>query len=108
MSQERSWEQVKKFHAMCRDVARSIPVWCEMPMNDEDWKRAFLAGAFGQKIAPNPIGEGFIVMNNKRIRSSEKPDLSQIIEQIMAFGNERGVVWSDPSWLALIEERKVA
>lgn len=101
---EKTWEQVKRFHAMVRDIARDIPVWCEMRMDEKDWKRLLLAGAFGQKVVPNPIGEGFLIMNNKRIRSSEKPDLSQIIEQMMAFGNERGVRWTDPQWQALVRE----
>lgn len=100
----KSWEQVKRFHAMVSDISRDIPVWCEMPMDKEDWKRILLAGAFGQKVVPNPIGEGFLIVNNKRIRDSDKPDLSQIITQMMAFGNERGVRWTDPEWLAMMEE----
>lgn len=108
MSEENSWEQKKRFHAMVRDIARDIPVWCEMPTDEEDWKRLLLAGAFGQKVVPNPIGDGFIVMNTKRVRGMEKPNMTELITQIMAFGNERGVRWTDPEWLALVAEHKVA
>lgn len=102
----KSNEQSKKFHAMCRDFARQIPVWCEMQMSDEDWKRLFLAGACGQKIVPNPIGEGFIVMNTKRIRGIEKATLAEVITAMLAFGNERGVEWSDPEWQSYLAEMK--
>lgn len=103
-----SWEQKKRFHAMVRDIARSIPVWCEMQMDEEDWKRLLIAGAFGQKVVPNPIGDGFLVMNKSRVREMLKPNMTDLITQLLAFGNERGVEWTDPEWLALIAEQKVA
>ena len=99
-----TWEQKKKFHAMCRDFEKQIPVWCEMNMDAEDWKRLFLAGQFGQKVVPNPIGIGFLVMNNKRIRGSEKMDLCDVITAMLAFGNERGVQWTDPEWQAYLKD----
>jgi hypothetical protein len=103
-----SWEQKKRFHAMVRDIASHIPVWCEMRMDEEDWKRLLLAGAFGQKIVPNPIGDGFLVMNNKRVRDMPKPNMTDLITQILAFGNERGVEWTDPEWQSYLAQRDAA
>jgi hypothetical protein len=103
-----SWEQKKRFHAMVRDIARDIPVWCEMRMDEEDWKRLLLAGAYGQKVIPNPIGDGFLVMNKARVRDMEKPNMTDLITQMMVFGNERGVQWTDPEWLALLAEQRKA
>lgn len=100
----KSADQCKKFHAMVRDVARHIPVWCEMRMDEEDWKRLLLAGAFGQKVVPNPIGSGFLVMNNRRVRDMPMPSMAELITQVLAFGNERGVEWSDPEWQAYLRE----
>lgn len=103
-----TWEQKKRFHAMVRDIQRHIPVWCGLEMDEEDWKRALIAGAHGQHITPNPFGEGFIVVNKQRVRGMLKPSMSDLIEQMFAFGNERGVEWSDPYWQALIAERMAA
>lgn len=107
----KSIDQCRKFHAMVRDIARHIPVWCEMRMDEEDWKRLLLAGAFGQKVVPNPIGAGFLIMNNRRVRDMEMPNMADLITQVQAFGNERGVDWSDPEWQAQMrayEEEAVA
>lgn len=101
---ECSWEQKKRFHAMVRDITRHIPVWCEIPMDEEDWKRLVLAGAYGQKVVPSPFGNGFVIMNNKRVKGMEKPNMTDLITQMLAFGNERGVEWTDPEWQAYLKE----
>lgn len=108
MTEINSWEQKKRFHAMVRDIARHIPAWCDMPMDEEDWKRLLLAGAFGQHVVPNPLGDGFVVANKMRVRGMPKPNMTELIEQMLAFGNERGVEWKDPEWQAYLAEHKVA
>ena len=100
----KSIDQCRKWHAMVMDISRHIPVWCEMRMDEEDWKRLLLAGAFGQKVVPNPINAGFLVMNNRRVRDMEMPPMSELITQTLAFGNERGVQWTDPEWQAYLKE----
>jgi hypothetical protein len=103
-----SWEQKKRAHAMFRDIARCIPEYCGIPMDEEDWKRLLIGAAHGQHIVPNPLNPaaGFMVVNKKRVRDMPKPNMSELIEQMFAFGNERGVEWTDPEWLALIDERR--
>jgi hypothetical protein len=89
-----TWEQKKRFHAMVRDIAKQVP-WAGEMLDEEDWKRLVLAGAGGQKVVPNPFGHGFVVMNNLRVRNALKMDLSEIIEQLFAFGAEKGVKWTN-------------
>jgi len=101
-----SWEQKKRFHAMVRDIARDIPEYCGILMDEEDWKRLLIGAAHGQHVVPNPFNPaaGFMVVNKRRVRNMEKPDMTQLITQMLAFGNERGVQWTDPQWLAQLQE----
>ena len=106
MNEINSWEQKKRFHAMVRDIARDCPDYCGLPMDEEDWKRLLIGAAHGQHVVPNPFNPaaGFMVVNKRRVRNMEKPDMTQLITQMLAFGNERGVRWTDPQWLAQIKE----
>lgn len=110
MTELNTWEQKKRFHAMVRDIAREIPEYCGMPMDEEDWKRLLIGAAYGQHVVPNPLNPsaGFMVLNKQRVRGMKKPDMTELITQMFAFGNERGVQWTDPEGLALAAERMAA
>lgn len=90
----RTLEQNKKFHAVIADVARQVQ-WAGDWMDEEDWKRLFLAAAHGQKTVPNPFDPQapFIVVNNRRSRGLVVTEMSDVISAILAFGDERGVKW---------------
>lgn len=105
MSELNTWEQKKRFHAMVRDIAKQIPEYCGIAMDEEDWKRLLIGAAHGQHVVPNPFNPagGFMVVNKQRVRGMEKPDMTSLIDQLFAFGNERGVQWTDPEWRALME-----
>jgi hypothetical protein len=92
----RNLEQNKKFHAAIRDVAEQCE-WAGERMDAEDWKRLFLAAAHGQKCVPNPFDPhaAFVVINARRSRGLNVPDMADLITQIIVFGNERGVQWRD-------------
>lgn len=98
-----SWEQKKRFHAMVRDIAAQL-LWAGEKLDEEDWKRLILAGAYGQKVMPNPFGNGFVVMNNERVRGMKMPRMADLITMMLALGNERGVEWRDPEWQAYLKE----
>lgn len=104
---ENSWEQKKRFHAMVADITRCIPEWQGVPMDKEDWKRLLIGAAYGQHIVPNPFNPaaGFVVVNKQRVSGMKKPSMTDLITQMLAFGNERGVEWTDPAWLSLVEEK---
>lgn len=92
----RSGEQNRKFHAVIRDIAEQCE-WAGDKMDAEDWKRLFLGAAHGQKIVPNPFDPhaAFIVVNARRSRGLNVPDMADLITQMIVFGNERGVQWRD-------------
>lgn len=94
----RSLPQNARFHAMVRDISRQLE-WAGAKMDEEDWKRLFLAAKHGQKVVPNPLDPHgtFIVINNRRSSGLVRPEMADLIGEIEAFGSERGVVWSDPS-----------
>lgn len=92
----RTLEQNKKFHAMVRDIAAQVK-WADDYMDEEEWKRLFLAALWGQKVVPNPLNpqSAFIVINTRRSRGLVKPEMADLIAEIEVFGNERGVAWSE-------------
>ena len=100
MSELNSWEQKKRFHAMVRDISRQVE-WAGEMMDEHEWKLILIAGAYGQVVIPNPLGDGFIVRNKQRVRSMLKPNMTDLITQLFAFGNEKGVQWTDPEEIAM-------
>lgn len=92
----RTREQNKKFHAMVRDVAAQVK-WANDFMDEEDWKRLFLAAAHGQRVVPNPIDPQatFIVVNKRRSSGLVKREMADLISEIQVFGDEHGVRWAD-------------
>ncbi len=92
----RSIPQNRRFHAMVRDIAAQVK-WAGHYMDEEDWKRLFLAAAHGQRVVPNPLDPQatFIVVNQRRSRGLNVPEMADLITQIEVFGHEQGVVWAD-------------
>lgn len=90
----RSNAQNRKFHAMVRDIAEQVQ-WAGDFMDAEDWKRLFLAAKYEQKVVPNPIDpqKAFVVVNCRRSRGLNVPEMADLILEIEVFGNEHGVVW---------------
>jgi hypothetical protein len=83
---------------MVRDISKQVK-WAGEYLDEEDWKRLILAGAYGQKVVPNPIRDGFIVMNNRRSSGLPITDTSDLITQLLVFGFDHQVVWTDPQYL---------
>jgi hypothetical protein len=83
---------------MVRDISKQVK-WAGEFLDEEDWKRLILAGAYGQKVVPNPIRDGFIVMNNRRSSGLPITDTSDLITQLLVFGFDHQVVWTDPTYL---------
>jgi hypothetical protein len=61
-----------------------------------------LGAKYGQIVAPNPFGHGLLVMNKERssklLKSSkdeQKPNMTDLISELQAFGDGEGVQWSD-------------
>lgn len=90
----RNTDQNAKFHAMVRDIANQL-TWADQRWSEEDWKRLFLGAKFGQPIVPNPFGHGICVMNAKRSRDLTREQMAELIGEVEAFGNDKGVEWSE-------------
>mgnify|MGYP001256756441 CR=1 FL=1 len=103
MDEKLTAEQRAKFHAMCRDLANQME-WAGGKMDEKEWKLLLVAAHMGQKIVPNPFGGAFVVMNNARTRDMPRPTMSDLITQVYAFGDERGVRWSDPKEVSYMKE----
>ena len=88
---------------MVRDIAQQLE-WAGEKMDEEDWKRIILASAYGQEVIPSIFCDGFVVRNKRRIRDMPMPTMCDLITQLMAFGNERRVQWTDPEWQAYLSE----
>lgn len=93
--QTRTDEQSARFHVAVRAVAKAIPEWGGVALDEEDWKRLFVAVVYGQKVVPNPNGRGLIVLNQRTSRMT-RPEMSEVTEYVYAFGADHGVEFPEP------------
>lgn len=85
MQNSRMWAQLA-------DVSAQV-VWHGRKLSSEEWKCVFSASLKRQDVVPG-IDSGFVVMAQSTSRMT-KAELSSLMELIGAFGNERGVKWSN-------------
>jgi hypothetical protein len=91
---KRTGEQNDRMWAMLTDISHQKPLgrrhtpddWKAIAMNACGWECQFCEGLDGR---PFPMG----------FRSSQltKSQMSTLIDWLQAFGDEHGVVWSDPA-----------
>ena len=86
--------QNRIFHALIRDISEQV-VWANGHMTEEQWKLLTMGSAHGQEIVPNIFDPqaGFVVVNKRRSSGLVIPEMADVITQLIAFGNERGVKW---------------
>lgn len=103
-----SRKEMRKFHAMLRDISRQVPLFGEMASVPE-WKLFIFACLYDQEIVDNPFARElptcprFVVRNKKRTNDLTVSTGAQLITLLYAFGNTRGVEWSDPKVRAEME-----
>ena len=87
----RTSEQNDKMWAMLTDIARAKPLGRKL--EPEQWKSVFM-DAIGKKPnwIPNLEGDG-VLCTGYRSSHLSKRDMSDLIEQITAFGTEHQVQW---------------
>lgn len=89
--------QNDKVQPMCREVGRYLESQ-GAPKRDDDWWRHWLVAKYsGQEIVPDLDGSGSIVVMNKVSGTSgmNKPEKSDFIEWLYAYGVELGMEWED-------------
>lgn len=116
---QHSDEQRKRLNAACGDLERQIRLTedgryvhvSEAPfgqqLSKDDWRGMFMAVLHGMRSVPNPEGAGFIVLSRSSQRLSRKK-FQDAITLINAFGDTRGVAWTDPKWRSLMESLQAA
>lgn len=91
---KRTTEQNARFWAMLTDVADQIR-WHGLKLTPDDWKLVFLDALKGEnRIVPNLDGNGFVQLGRSSSDLS-KPEMSDLMEIIAAFGAQHGVVFHD-------------
>lgn len=103
-----SRKEMRKLHAMIRDIARQVE-WAGAKMEPDEWKLVIFAGAYGQDVIQNPMrgfpgAPDFVIRNKRRARSMTVSSAAEVITQLYAFGAEHGVEWEDPEWQAMREQ----
>ena len=107
-----SIKEQRKARAMVRDISKQVPFkvgdTTRMLSPDEWWVFIF-ACLYGQKTVENPFyGELpsaplMVVENKKRTKDLTVSTGAELITILYAFGNNHGVKWSDPKWIAEME-----
>lgn len=93
---------------MVGDISKQVPFFGRKASKDE-WWTFLLSGAFGYDMVENPLYQDipsapqFIVLNKKRTGDLTVSTGAEFITVLYAFGNRRGVKWSDPKWKAEME-----
>lgn len=91
----RTLDQNKRLHALLTDIARQ-KTYHGVRMGVDDWRRVF-AAALKQELRTVPSLDGTsIVILAPRTSKMTKAQLSDLMELVMAWGNENGVVWTEP------------
>jgi hypothetical protein len=88
----RSNEQNSKMWAMLSDIARAKPQGREL--TTDKWKALFM-DAIGIPADWEPGINGGVVNVGYRSSRLTREQMSDMIEQMYAYGAENGVVWSD-------------
>lgn len=95
---QRTSEQNRRMWAMLGDLSRQVhwPVDGQMQLLcPEDWKHVVSAGLKRHQRVAAGIDGGFVILGQHTSKFSTK-EMADLITLMLAFGAERGVVWSDP------------
>lgn len=101
--EKRSNAMNAKMWPMLEDIAKKV-IWFEQKHTKEDWKDILSAAWKGQKLVPG-INGGFVALG-VRTSNISKPDFSEFIESLYAFGSEHEVEWSEKALEVYAEYRE--
>ena len=96
-------DQQKRLNAMCGDLAEQV-VWfvrqtgVDYPtkLTRDDWRHMWAGIQLGAKTVPNPEYPGnYMTLSASSLRLSDE-DASVVMDMIAAFGDSKGVRWTDP------------
>jgi hypothetical protein len=87
--------QNDRMWAMLGDVSKQVE-WYGQYLKDEDWKDVFTASLRRLRVVPG-IDAGSFIPLGMRTSRMRKGEMSDLLTLIAAFGDERGVKWSEPA-----------
>lgn len=90
----RSTAQNSLLWSCLADVSRQVE-WHGQRLDDEAWKDMSTAALKRQRVVPG-IDGGFVVLGTRTSRMTVA-EMSELIDFLHAFGDERGVQWSRTS-----------
>lgn len=85
----------KKWHSMCGDLAKQVPVYNGAKLDLARWKAVCMGAALEQEWLPAWGGKG-VVPFRKSSENLTKRQYCDCIEVAYSIGAHFGVVWSDP------------
>lgn len=91
---KRTVDQNAKMWSMLTEVSKQVD-WYGEKLSPEDWKHVFTASLSKQRAVPG-IDGGFVILG-KATSKMTKPEMSDLIELIYAFGAEHEVYFNDES-----------
>jgi hypothetical protein len=89
---QRTSEQNRLMWAVLTDIAEQVD-WYGQRLENWEWKDVFTASLKRQKVVPGLDG-GFVVCGTSTSKMTI-PEMTDVIELAMAFGAEKGVVFSE-------------
>lgn len=98
----RTDEQSRLMWACLGDIAKQVRWMVDgesVYLDKEDWKYIVSAGLKRHQRLAKGIDGGFVLLGLST-RKLTKPEMSDLLEIIFAFGAEHGVVWSEPERVA--------
>ena len=94
----RTQEQNSLLWPRLRDISRQVE-WVvngqKCFLDEWDWKDIFTAALRKHHRLTIGIDGGFVILGMHTSKMS-KSEMSDLLDIIVAFGNERGVTWSEP------------
>lgn len=108
-------EQQKRLNAMCGDLERQIALTPEgryvnrsvfpwttgaSRVDKDSWRWIFCGTYKGWKTVPAIEGAGFVMLGASS-RNLTVEEAGDVMTMIQAFGDERGVLWTDPEETAM-------
>jgi NAD-dependent SIR2 family protein deacetylase len=90
---QRTSEQNRLMWAVLTDLSEQVE-WYGQKLSKEEWKCVLSAALKKQKVVPGIEGDGFVVIGSSTSKMTVA-EMTELIELAMAFGAEKGVVFSE-------------
>ncbi len=98
VKETRSQEQNDRMWAMLTDISKQIdwPVDGKLQRLDpEEWKHIFSAGLKQHQRVAAGLEGGFVILGQRTSKMNVR-QMTDLITLMFAFGDQRGVQWTDP------------